>query len=207
MFSHRNDLIKNHRREFLQVYLICFFFIILATCFSDYMFGLSFISVDELSLLSHKASSFIWPLKCITYGLINFIIQIILSSLSYHASYFLYSSSISGPQFPLQILPNFSPSVSLLLWTSTPSLFSSYFHLKHSKTLLPISSTSKLGHQWTQFCQIQWSTLAIHCISAISHVRVFPFFATWNHTTIISHSDYYTNYQLVSLRPHFPHCS
>ena len=146
-------------------------------------------------------------MKCLTCGLINFIIQTMLSSLSYHASYFLYSSSISGPQFPLRILPNFSPFVYGKippLKTSTPSLFSSYFHLKHSKTLLPISTTSKLGHQWTQFCQIQWSTLAIHCISAISHVRVFPF-ATWNHTTIISHSDYYTNFQLVSLLPHFPY--
>lgn len=103
-------------------------------------FAFSSISVDELSLLSHKASSFIWPLNCITYGRINFIIQTTLSSLSYHASYFLYSSSISGPQFPLQLLPNFSPFVYGKippLKTSTPSLFSSYFHLKHSKTLLP----------------------------------------------------------------------
>ena len=131
-----------------------------------------------------------------------------LSSLSCHASYFLYSSSISGPQFPLQLLPNFSPFIYGKippLKTSTHSLFSSYFHLKHSKTLLPISTISKLGHQWTLFCQIQWSTLAIHCISAISNVWVFPFIATSNHTTIISHSDYYTNFQLVSLLPHYPY--
>lgn len=53
MFNHRNDLVKNHRREFLYVYLI--FFIILATCFSDYMFCLFF-------------SFCWWTVLIITYG-------------------------------------------------------------------------------------------------------------------------------------------
>ena len=118
--------------------------------------------------------------------------------------------STALPSLGPNSLSNFCP-ISLLLFMAK---FLLWRHLLPHCSL-PISiwntpkhfcqTTSKLGHQWTLFCQIRWSTLAIHCISAIRNVWVFPFIAASNHTTIISHSDYYTNFQLVSLLPHCPY--
>lgn len=156
MFNHRNDLVKNHRREFL--YCLSHFFYTPATCFfSDYMFCLFFFSVDELSLLSHKAIwatelHHIWPNQfysgqCFPLCRIDILV--------------FHSSSILGPN-SLQLCPIYL----YFLWqnSSSEDIYSLivFFFLFPFETLQNTFANIhyiKLGHQLNSFCQIQWSTL------------------------------------------------